>query len=85
MHIDIRRYEAPDEGAQRKWKTHMFHLTSAGWLVGRNDPSQDLDRMYHVALHEAKVAADYHQHRLANGATAMSQQQRRFRSTPTIR
>lgn len=54
----------------------MFHLMSAGWLAGSMS-SEDRGRMDHVALHEARIATDYRQHRADDAALARSQERRR--------
>ncbi len=56
----------------------MFHLTSPSWLV-RSDPSEDRDRTYHVAIHEARIATDYRQHLADDAALAASQRRRQPR------
>jgi len=56
----------------------MFHLISSAWLAGTNCRGEDRKRMDHVALHEARIATDFRQHRAEDAALARSQERRRF-------
>lgn len=58
----------------------MFHLTSPAWLVGTNSHGEDPDRMDHVALHEARIATDFREHRAEDLALARSLERRRART-----
>ena len=60
----------------------MFHLTSPAWLVGVNSRGEDPDRMDHVALHEARMATDFREHRADDRALARSQARRQPRFEP---
>lgn len=57
----------------------MFHLTSPAWLVGINSRGEDPDRMDHVALHEARIATDFREHRAEDLALARSHTRRQGR------
>lgn len=57
----------------------MFHLISSAWLAGTNDRGEGRDRMDHLALHEARIATDFRQHRADDAALARSQEQRQVR------
>ena len=60
----------------------MFHLTSPAWLVGINSRGEDPDRMDHVALHEARMATDFREHRAEDLALARSRARREPRFEP---
>lgn len=53
----------------------MFHLFATAWLAGTN-PGEGDDRIHHLALHEARAATDFRQHRAEDAAMAESQERR---------
>jgi hypothetical protein len=63
----------------------MFHLNPGAWLIGREDPDEDRNRMHRIALHEARIATDYHQSRTADIALAESHKRARLRPAASSR
>jgi hypothetical protein len=45
----------------------MIHMHPQTWLIGRQDPQEQRNRMHLVALNEAKLATE---HRLSQAETA---------------
>ena len=37
----------------------MFHIDHYAWLIGRNDPVVERNRIHLIALQEARTAAEY--------------------------
>jgi len=50
----------------------MFHLNPGAWLIGRENPEEDRNRMHLVALHEARIATDHRRSRGEDVALAES-------------
>jgi hypothetical protein len=58
-HIDSDRYRG---GCAERWSkerdTIVYNLNGIAWMIGRQDPAEERNRVYLVALHEAKVATE---------------------------
>jgi hypothetical protein len=68
-HIDVRRYQRARADRHGKEAITMFHIDHDAWLIGRNDPVVERNRMHLVALQEARMASEYRSSR-SDTATA---------------